>query len=311
MADYHDAKSEVLVNLDIGNLLVNSVALLKASIDSDPSEEALKHVASLGAQQLLQEIFKLPSEYHEHVPVAKLPEPLISIPREKYVPKEKTMTKWEKFAKEKGITKKRKDKLAWDDESKGWKPLHGYRSKNNEKQWCMEVPANGDPNADYFAKAKEEKKEKIAKNEYQRLRNIAAATKSKVTNLESVDMADKHQLSRSLSAAKTATASLGRFTDKLPHEKAPKNKMKKRQFKPNVPKNMKEERENNLKIFQTLDKKNPKLNIQEAVQRYMTKPLKEGDEGKSGKPKKSKKGKFVKNLFRGGKKTKGTFKKRS
>lgn len=28
------------------------------------------------------------------------------------------MTKWEKFAKAKGITKKKKDNLAWDDTSK-------------------------------------------------------------------------------------------------------------------------------------------------------------------------------------------------
>lgn len=36
-----------------------------------------------------------------------------------------------------------------------------------------------DPNSDSFGKKKEDKKERIAKNEYQRLRNIASAQKLK------------------------------------------------------------------------------------------------------------------------------------
>jgi len=272
-------------------------------------------VAAQGTQNLLNEIFKLPSEYHEHVPVAKLPVPTTIIPRDKHVPKEKPMTKWEKFAKAKGINKKKKEKLVWDDSSKDWKPQYGYRSIKNKTDWLVEVPGNAqDPNADFFGKKKEVKKEKVAKNEYQRLRNIAKSTKMKVTNLESVDRANKHQLSRSLVAAKTATASIGRFADRLRNEKPPKDKMKKRQFKANIPLNMTEERENNLKIFESLDKKNPKLNVQEAVQRYMTKPLKQGttdDQRESrDKKQKSKKNKFKKNLFRGGKKNNKMFNKR-
>ncbi|XP_035226336.1 ribosome biogenesis regulatory protein homolog, partial [Stegodyphus dumicola] len=249
----------------------------------------------------------LPSEYHEHVPVAKLPEPSTVIPREKPLPKSKPLTKWEKFAKTKGIQKKKKEKLVWDESSKDWKPQYGYRGISNQTDWLIEVPDNADPNVDYFGKIKGEKKEKVAKNEYQRLRNLAASQKMKVTNLESVDKADKHQLSRSLAAAKTATASLGRFTDKLPKEKAPKNSMKKRKFKPNIPSSMKSEKENNLKIFEELDKKKPKLDIQEALQRYMTKPLKQPKSEEKAKQdekkKKAKKNKYVKNvLFRGGKK---------
>lgn len=163
-----------------------------------------------------------------------------------------------------------------------------------------------------LVRKKEERKEKVAKNEYQRLKNIATATKVKITNLESVDRADKQQLSRSLMAAKISTASIGRYTERLPEEKLPKNKMKKRQFKTNIPKNMKDEIDNNLKIFEELNKKNPKLNVQEAVQLYMTKPLKQGtsDDTKesSEKKRKAKKNKFIKNLFRGGKKNKKVFK---
>lgn len=45
----------------------------------------------------------------------------------------------------------------------------------------MEVPGNAaDPNVDLFAQKNEAKKERVAKNEYQRLRNIAASRKIKV-----------------------------------------------------------------------------------------------------------------------------------
>ncbi|CAL1277665.1 unnamed protein product [Larinioides sclopetarius] len=305
MAD-HEESYDTYAELDVGNLCVTNISLLKSSLENF-SEEKLKCLASIGAQKLLNEIFRLPSQYHEHVPVAKLPEPTLIVPREKPIPKPKPLSKWEKFAKAKGIQKQKKEKLVFDETSKDWKPRYGYRGINNKDDWVKEIPDNADPNEDYFGKGKEQKKERIAKNEYHRLRNIASATKMKVTNLESVDRADKHQLSRSLSAAKSSTASLGRFADKLPNEKPPKNKMQKRKFKPNNPSNMREEKENNLKILENLEKKMPKLNVQEAVQRYMSKPLKEGktDEQVQSKEKKfkSKKNKFVKNkLYRAGKK---------
>jgi len=295
------SETEVIVDLDVGNLCINSIVELKSSIGSDFNENKLKHLASVGAQKLLNEILKLPSEYREHVPVAKLPEGTTSLPREKPIPKPKPPTKWEKFAKAKGIQNQRKEKLVWDEASKEWKPQYGYRSAKNQTDWMVEVPDHADPNVDYFGKKKEEKKEKVAKNEYQRLRNIAAAQKMKVTNLESVDRADKNQLSRSLATAKSSTASLGKYMDRLPKERQPKNMNQKRKFKPNF--NTKAEKENNLKILEQMSRKKPKLDVAEAVQRHMSKPLKDKSDDKraaSEKRKKAKKNKFVKNLYRSG-----------
>lgn len=61
-------------------------------------------------------------------------------------------------------------------------PTYGYRKVQAEKQkdWLIEVPQNVDPNTDMFAEKAKTKKENVAKNEYQRLRNIAAARKIKV-----------------------------------------------------------------------------------------------------------------------------------
>lgn len=63
-----------------------------------------------------------------------------------------------------------------------WIPTYGYKKSaaDREKDWLIEVPKNIDPSTDMFAEKNRFKKENIAKNEYQRLRNIAAGRKMKV-----------------------------------------------------------------------------------------------------------------------------------
>jgi regulator of ribosome biosynthesis len=56
----------------------------------------------------------LTTEKVEEAVVAKLPAPTFTLPREKPLPKPKLLTKWQKYAKEKGITKTKKLKLMWD-----------------------------------------------------------------------------------------------------------------------------------------------------------------------------------------------------
>ena len=52
------------------------------------------------------------------------------------------MTKWEKFAKAKGINKKKKSRMKLDTETGDYKPLYGYKSANNEVPWLIPVPDN-------------------------------------------------------------------------------------------------------------------------------------------------------------------------
>lgn len=49
-----------------------------------------------------------------------------------------------------------------------------------EKNWLIEVPQNVDPMTDMYEKKATEKSEKVAKNELQRLKNIARARKVKI-----------------------------------------------------------------------------------------------------------------------------------
>ena len=103
-------------------------------------------------------------------------------PREKPLPKKKPQTKWEAFAAQKGINaKKKKSRMVWCEVTKSWKPRWGYMSakkladinKNGEsKDWVREVKDGDDMEVDPWTKEKREKKERIAKNEHARLKNI-------------------------------------------------------------------------------------------------------------------------------------------
>lgn len=78
-------------------------------------DEYLKDLARDNTQLLLNKIWELPIERVEETIVAKLPAPTFVLPREKPFPKPKPLTKWQKYAQEKGITKIRKSKLNWDE----------------------------------------------------------------------------------------------------------------------------------------------------------------------------------------------------
>merc|ERR1712173_190543 len=63
----------------------------------------------------------------------------------------------------------------WDDVVEKWVPQFGYKKVQAEadKNWAIPVKHNHDPNEDPYEKLAEDKREKVAKNELQRLRNLA------------------------------------------------------------------------------------------------------------------------------------------
>lgn len=40
-------------------------------------------------------------------------------------------TKWDRFAREKGITGKKRSRMVWDNDMKEWRPRHGYKRAND------------------------------------------------------------------------------------------------------------------------------------------------------------------------------------
>jgi len=65
------------------------------------------------------------------------------LPREKPLPKPKPPTKWERFAAEKGISHKTRERDVWDDEKQEFVRRWGRGGKNKEgeDQWLHEVKA--------------------------------------------------------------------------------------------------------------------------------------------------------------------------
>lgn len=116
-----------------------------------------------------------------------LPAPNILLPRHKPLPTPKPPTKWELFARKKGIgkynqkpgaagmDKERRRKLQYDEESGEWVPRWGYKGKNkdDENQWLVEVDEKKwKKEEDAAAKgsnirgmSRTERKEKLKRNE--------------------------------------------------------------------------------------------------------------------------------------------------
>ncbi|XP_014486293.1 PREDICTED: ribosome biogenesis regulatory protein homolog [Dinoponera quadriceps] len=217
---------DVELDIDLGTLLATDYNTLDVKTLRSKPNSYLKTLTRDNVQLLINKIWELPVERLEDAIVAKLPKPEYVLPRSLAIPKPKPLTKWQQFAKEKGIQTKKKgrSKLKWDKELKKWVPTYGYeRAKAQEqKEWLIETKDNANPNDDPFTKAKEAKQERQSKNELQRLRNIARSKNIKLprVGLPTRDhFPSSHQLSEALTVARTSTASVGKFQPRLPKEK--------------------------------------------------------------------------------------------
>lgn len=98
-------------------------------------------LALTSTQSLISALFNLPVHPSDNGPTAKLPNPVTQLPREKPLPKAKPPTKWERFAKEKGISHSKKERDVWDDDKQEWVRRWGKGGKNKEQEgaWLTEV----------------------------------------------------------------------------------------------------------------------------------------------------------------------------
>lgn len=129
---------------DHGLLSVTNVS--STSTASKPTSTWLQAQTHKGISSLLSSLIAtLPLKVHpDHGPILTLPLPTTILPRAKPLPKPKPLTKWQEFAKKKGIadTKKKEGKLVYDEATQEWVPKWGYKGNNKkeEEQWIHEVP---------------------------------------------------------------------------------------------------------------------------------------------------------------------------
>ncbi|CAG8671166.1 17963_t:CDS:2, partial [Racocetra persica] len=245
-----NVEKQVPLQFDLGLLAGFDVNALEENKLKTETDNYLKFYTRDGTQLLINEIFRLPLTSIQDVGVvAELPKIVTVIPREKPLPKPKPPTRWERFAKLKGIKKNKKSKLIYDEKKGEWVPRWGYKGANDDgaNEWLVPVPDNADPFEDQFAKLREAKKGRISKNETRNRRNVEEAR---------ID----EELRRQISMAKTSTASHGKF-DKPVKGEPSTTKGVKRKFESNLG-DIKKEKEARLSILnKIIDKKGEILNV--------------------------------------------------
>jgi regulator of ribosome biosynthesis len=244
------------VDIDLGNLLVWDPNVIDQQAYKEDRDEYIKNTMRDNMQLFVNALWQVPIERHDNTVVAKLPEPKTIVPREKPVPKPKPLTKWQKFAQSKGIVKQKKSKFVWDEAKKEWGRRYGYKKANDDsKPWLIEVPTSVDPNEDQFAKRSAVKKERIAKNEFQRLKNIARANKINVRNDGALinNKSSTNDVKKALASAKYSDASMGKFSERAvaDEERQTRGFNKRRKYESNLG-SLKNEKEKQLKIFEQM-----------------------------------------------------------
>ncbi|KAK2585857.1 hypothetical protein KPH14_010451 [Odynerus spinipes] len=249
---YKDVEPEI----DIGSLLVSDYNGFDTKNLRSNLNNYLQQLTRDNVQLLINAIWELPTERVEEAIVAQLPKPQYILPRTRCVPKPKSLTKWQQFAKEKGIksNKKNKTKLKWDEELQKWIPRYGYKRAQaaEQKEWLVEVGNDNNPKEDPFTAMNANKRERQSKNELQRLRNIAKSKNVKLprVGLPTVEHFPKpSHLSTAITVARKSTASLGKFQERLSKEKDAKGILTKlpnlKRKAKEIPINAKDEREKN------------------------------------------------------------------
>ncbi|CAN6995606.1 unnamed protein product [Brassica rapa subsp. trilocularis] len=100
-------------------------------------------------------------------------------PTSRFLPRPKPPTKWEEFALKKGIQKRKKDKIVYDETTDKFKRRHGYDRVNDDNDIpIIEAKASDEPGEDPFAKRLDDKKKRVGKQEKNRLQNLKTAAKA-------------------------------------------------------------------------------------------------------------------------------------
>ncbi|KAK4344213.1 hypothetical protein RND71_037307 [Anisodus tanguticus] len=285
--------------LDVGNLMASYPHHNFSSPPSSREElakECLQEATKL-VQAVADALFNLPSTESPDGPLVALPQPTTRLPREKPLPRPKPPTKWEVFAKKKGIQKRKKDKVVFDDQTGSWKRRHGYDRVNDDKYVpIIEAKATDEAGKDPFAMRDEDKKKRVEKQEKNRHSNLKEAAKAgalpshvqlAATSLPITGKTQaaprkisKDELGNVAGMAANATASGGKFDKKLPGEKPPKHDKKYRKFLPVAEGSGMGslEKQQTEKVLNKLMAKSSHeiLNVQKAVNMYNVKKDKKG-----------------------------------
>lgn len=228
---------------DLGHLCAFDPTPVDAEALREDREGHLLRTARDNMQLLANQLYGLLANAQEKS-VIRLPPPVTQLPREKPLPEARQLTRWEKFAKEKGIVKHKRSKMVWDEEKQVWAPRYGFGRANNPKDkmqdWVIEAKPGDDPNVDPFEARSAVRKVKHTKQKTQQERNrreashaAGASSKGAGAGIDKNALKDKDDMKKylgeAMSAAQVSTASVGRF-DKMIRGEASRDKGKRKQY---------------------------------------------------------------------------------
>jgi len=158
------------------DIIIPSSSTLITSID----EDHLLEKATDGCAQLINALWQLPTERSDTGTLVSLPSYSVTkLPRQLPPPPPKQDTKWEKFAKTRGIplNKEKRSQKVWDEASGSWMFRHGFNKANDDgKEWpIMEVKKNEDPFDDPWERIRDTKRSRVDKNVLNRMKNAELA----------------------------------------------------------------------------------------------------------------------------------------
>lgn len=138
--------------------------ILTAKVDQKPN--SINNTAKIMIETLTKQIKLNKSTRKNSHLVYELSKSDINFPD--FYNKEKTMTKWERFAKKKGLKFRSKSKMIWDEELQKFLPSWGSNSKKNLILRGGVIDIKGKT----LSKLKKEKKVRIEKNKKNRENNL-------------------------------------------------------------------------------------------------------------------------------------------
>ncbi|KAL1866765.1 hypothetical protein VTK73DRAFT_4529 [Phialemonium thermophilum] len=172
---------------DLGLLLANDPN--PVAIDHSDVEGSLAELARTGAQALINQLLTTcPITSTDAGVLLSLPPSTTPLPREKPLPTPKAETRWEAFARKRGIkpkTREQRRNLQYNESTGEWERKWGYKGANKagEDDWLVEVDPKKEASlkegATIRGEKRRERKEKAKRNERLMRRNQRAAEKKK------------------------------------------------------------------------------------------------------------------------------------
>lgn len=266
------------VAIDHGHFLVQDTSLLTTDTIPEVTESVITAHAKNNLILFFKDLFAMQKQqqgqddedrdYDKAPDEITLPKPLLTLPRALPIPKEKPLTKWEKYRKEKGIEKKKRSRMVYSEIAQDWVPRWGKGSAKKieeEVNWAKEDDGSG---IDPFAKSKQEKALAKAKQERKEIKNQINAIKEQKNKdnkpiskkqrkqakiqkeINKLDE-DKKNLSKRLEQVQQSTRSRGHFDKKVKNEKE-LNLIKKKRVDTEVLLNRKKERSRDKMIMESI-----------------------------------------------------------